>query len=427
MLINSSIRIEMISLTLKIWFLLVLVTLSSLLSACKGASNGAASGVISVAVTDYSGARVPNATVVLGDRDGSMKTYGSTDASGQIMFTNAPVNATITAANTCLRSGSTTTQYSIDIHYDINGSAVLTIDNCSDPPAVTPGPATELGTLTVNVTNIPANVTQDNVIVGQQSFSISGLITKQTLTLTTNDLDANGKFSILIVGSDATYALAAYGILLNQTFSNGMTIDVPMEPASYMQYQISNIPNTATYLMPSIIMQKAGLMGFGWGYLYTLASASSSTTISVPYIPGFTVNCGIDIDLDQDRDGVDDSRQGLMFNSLSTPLSSQSFDMSVALSAPSVTVTDADTARPTFSWSGVDPTVSSISLNAFLRSSTTGLIISPYNLSRARTGIKYPELPDSLAPFRPNKVDSISIYTSVVEGNIIKSSSGIYQ
>lgn len=202
-----------------------------------------------------------------------------------------------------------------------------------------------------------------------------------------------------------------------------------MEPVSYVQYQISNIPDTAVDLRPSLNLYEDGFLGLGWGYYYPLASAPSSTTIQVPYIPGLddAIICQLDVYLDQDHDGVTDSSQSLRFESVSTPLSSQSFNMGTALSAPSATVTGADTATPTLSWSGVDPTSPNISLNAILISSATDLHISPYNLNRARTSIKYPELPDSLAPFRPNKVGYFSVYTSAFEGNIYKSSSGIYQ
>jgi hypothetical protein len=149
----------------------------------------------------------------------------------------------------------------------------------------------------------------------------------------------------------------------------------------------------------------------------------------VAYIPGFgdQISYRIDVDLDQDRDGIADSHQSLNLESSVGAPSNQSFDLSNALSAPFVTVTGADTATPTLSWSGVDPASTSIYIGASLRSSTTDWYFSLGNLTRSRTSIRYPELPDSLAAFRPNKVDYFSVYTSAFEGSIYKSSYGSYQ
>jgi hypothetical protein len=107
--------------------------------------------------------------------------------------------------------------------------------------------------------------------------------------------------------------------------------------------------------------------------------------------------------------------------------SDQSFDLSNALPAPSVTVTGADTATPTLSWSGADPAATSIFISASLRSPAVDLYFSPGNLMRSRTSIRYPELPDSLAAFRPNKVDYFYVYTAAYEGDVSKMSYGTYQ
>jgi len=122
----------MIKRTRIIWFWLFVVAISLLVAGCKSSGGNDGAPVI-VTVTDYSGIRVPNAAVVLGDSNGAMRNYGVTDADGQITFSNAPANSTITAATTCLWSGSTTTTYSIDVQFDVNGSAVLSLNNCSNP------------------------------------------------------------------------------------------------------------------------------------------------------------------------------------------------------------------------------------------------------------------------------------------------------
>jgi hypothetical protein len=46
--------------------------------------------------------------------------------------------------------------------------------------------------------------------------------------------------------------------------------------------------------------------------------------------------------------------------------------------------------------------------------------------SNARTSIVFPELPDSLAAFRPAEVDSFEVYTDADADGVSKSSSGQY-
>ncbi len=197
---------------------------------------------------------------------------------------------------------------------------------------------------------------------------------------------------------------------------------------SFVQYQISNIPATAVTLQPSMSIYN-GIPGFWSGQSYSLLSGLSSTTLAVAYIPGFgsEVSYGIDAELDQDHDGIADSHQSLHLQTSGSAPSDQSFDLSKALSAPSVTVIGANTATPTLSWSGTDPAATDIYINAGFHSAETYLYLSLGNLMRSRTSFRYPELPDSLAAFRPNKVDYFSVSTYAYEGSMSKSSSGSYQ
>ncbi len=430
----------MIKLTKIIWFWLLVVAISSLVSGCKGSSSdsggssssGNETAPIVVTVTDISGVRMPNTTVVLGDSNGAMRTYGVTDADGQITFDNAPANATITTATTCLRSGSTTTTYSINVQYDVNSSAVLSLDNCSSMPfSIISVPSnTPLGTVTVNITSMPSEVIQNQITIGHHGYmSFGGVMTRQTATITESDLDNDGTYSIFVTGRDAHYNSIAYGVLLDQTFTNGMTVDVQMEPMSFVQYQISNLPAATINLHSFLVIARTGKQSFGSSQSFSLLSAPSSTTVALPYIPGYgnSVSYYISADLDQDRDGVADSYQSLSLGSSACPPSNQTFDLGEALSAPSATVIDSDTATPTFLWSGVDPTATSIYFAANMHSSTAYLYLGFSNLVRSRTSIRYPELPDSLAPFRPNQVDYFSVYTYANEGSLFKSSSGSYQ
>jgi hypothetical protein len=375
---------------------------------------------------------VPNATVVLGDSNGAMKASGVTDAEGQITFDHAPADATVTAAFTCLRSGSTTTTYSITVQFDVNSSAVLSLNNCAGATASLPIPPVDdspLGTITVNVTNTPIGVTRNQMTVGRQFFfGYGSLLTSQTVTLRESDLDNDGTFSIVVIGRDAQYNSIAYGILRGKTFTDGMIVDIPMEPMSFVQYQISNIPATAVTLQPSMSIY-SGIQDFWSDHISSLLSGLSSTTLEVAYLPGLggDVSYQVDVNIDQDHNGIVDSRQSLRLQTSGSAPSDQSFDLSKALAAPQVTVIGANTATPTLSWSGTDPAATDIYINASFHSSETYLYLNLGNLMRSRTSIKYPELPDSLAAFRPNKVDYFTVYTYAYEGSLSKSSSGSYQ
>ena len=424
----------------KLWCCLLVVALVSLASGCGSKSTIANSNnnndqgqSVIVTVTDYSGLRVPNATVVLGYSSGAMKTYGETDANGQIAFEKAPENATVTAAKTCLRSGETTTTYSIDIEYDVNGSVVLSLDNCASSAGIVPPVNdTPLGTLTVNVNNIPGDVTRNEVIVGRQWFVGSGsLITRQSVTLHESDLNGDGTFSVDVTCWDTYLNTVAYGALRGLTFVDGMTVDIQMQPLSFVQFQVANLPHTAVSLQPSVSISGSGTgAGSKLGYTsYSLVSAPSATTLKAYYVPevGDRVNYYIGVSIDRDQDGYTDSYQSLGMTVWAATPADQSFDLSQALPVPLVTVTGAGTATPTLSWSGVDPASTYVGIGASLRSSIASFYLSPSNLMRSRTSIRYPELPASLAAFRPSKVDFFSVSTSVYEGDVSKSSSGTYQ
>ena len=163
-------------------FGMLLCMTAAVCSTASGCGGGSTSGISSagdrqgpsavVTITDYAGVRIPNATVVMGDSSGAMKDFGDTDANGQITFANAPENCTITAVSGCLRSGQTTTTYSVRVQYDVNGSVVLSLDHCESGLIVLPPPpptdSSPLGTITVNVTNIPANVAHYQMTFGRQ-------------------------------------------------------------------------------------------------------------------------------------------------------------------------------------------------------------------------------------------------------------------
>ena len=208
-----------------------------------------------------------------------------------------------------------------------------------------------------------------------------------------------------------------------------MTADISLSPMSFLQAEIANIPATAVSLSAGISLSRSGgKHGVSFGKTFSLSSAPSSTNLTMPYIPAFgdAVGYSLNVSLDQDRDGRADASQNLDIRSTEGVPSDQTFDLSDALSAPSVTVTGADTARPILSWSGVDPASAYIYLSANVRSPAESWYLSFGDLIRSRTSITYPELPDSLASFRPNMVDYFFVGTYSFEGSVSKSSYGSY-
>ncbi len=406
-------------------FSIIIIGLFTVLAGCSGSSGSS----IVVTVCDQSGNK-PGVTVVLGNSDGAMKNQGTTDANGQIVFPDPPANATVTAAFSCLYSGATTTTYSLDIRYDVNGPVTLRVDGCP-PPSDSYTGSTALGTVTLNVTNAISGITQNEVSTNQRLYlGYKSLITQQTITITPYDLQADGKLSIFVIGKDANDTSIAYGYLLDQTFTNGMTVNITVDqPLSFVQYQISNIPSTANSLCTDLDQGRAGKGGVWVGDCHDLSSAATSTTVNVPYIPGLGDQFlyGVYVSSYQYNGNTSiSSYQYLSPGPFAPTLSNQSFDFNEALAAPSLTVSGTDTPTPTLSWNGVDPDATRVRFFAALRlSSGSNFYLSVYDLNIARTSITFPELPDSLAASRPTAVSFFSVDTATDSG-AFRSSGGTY-
>ena len=396
--------------------------------------NSSGSNVTQVTVTDQSGNQLPDVTVVLGDSNGAMKTYGTTNAAGQITFTDPPANATVTAAYSCLQSWATATIYSLDARYDVNGPVALQLAACSVSSDV---PAAGFETITINVTNAINGITQNEISAsnGRQLIDYSpSVITQATATIfPALDLQSDGKLSLVVIGRDANGTAIGYGALLDQTLIDGMIINIAVDkPMGSVQYQITNIPATATELCPSLTQLRTGKGFFLNINCRSLSSAETSTTISVPYAPGLGDQFIYGVYVDTYRYGGNgssfDSNQfiGITGPPATVP-SDQILDLSRTLAAPSLVISGASTSTPTFSWSNADPGATDTSLFAEFRlPSAASLYVNLYNVSRIRTSITFPELPDSLAAFRPTGVGIVSLSTSAAAGELYRSSGDTY-
>lgn len=421
----------------------LLVLLMILLSGCgsNGSNVGASGSAMLVTVTDQAGNPQPNADVVLGDSNGAMRAYGRTDDKGQITFNDSPTNATVSVAFNCLSSGvSKTSSNSLSVQYDVNGPVNLQLWSC---PVSTYPPLVVLGSATVNVTNAIAGITQNTIqTTGKfrigSAIAIGGscgrtsLITQQTLTITSGDLQEDGKLSIIVTGKDANGRTIGYGALLDQTFTDGMTANIAVDqPMGSIQYQVENLSATPKNLYTDINQSRTGIGSIYLSDCHTLSSATTITTLDVPYIPGFGDQFHYSVSsytaIDRNTDGswtFSDYHADISGPSSSASPTNQIMQL---LPVPSgLTVNGANTSTPTLSWSGLDPSWTTYKMGAMFRSGTNLVNVQSSNLSAKRTRITLPELPDSLVSFRPTGGLSFSIYNSAGSGDAKESSSSNY-
>lgn len=394
---------------------LALIVMSALftLAGCTGGDSGAP-----VVVTVLGqGQTLSGVSVVLGDRNGKMKENGTTNSDGRVTFDNAPANATVTAAVSCLSSGATVTTYSLAVQYDVNGPVTLYVDGCL-APSVPPAGSGPLGTMTLNVTNAMSGITQNEVSTNLRLYlGYKPLITRQTITIMPYDLQSDGKLSMFVVGKDVNDVSIGYGYVLDQTFVDGMTINVTVDqPMSYLQYQISNLPSMVDYYCPGVYQNRTGKGGVWVSDCHDLSSGLASTTVYVPYIPGlgdqFLYSVSVSAYQEDGYPNIYYSDQYLRSGHSVPSLSNQSFDFSQALAVPNLILSGTDTPTPTVSWSGVDPDATTTSVSADFRlSSTATAYVNFANVSATRTSITFPELPDSLEAFRPIGVYAFSVET----------------
>lgn len=366
------------------------------------------SGTLKVKVENWYNAKVPNATVVLGDSNGVMITYKPTDSNGEATFDNPPANATVTAANSCVYPGSTNTNYGLDIEYDINALTVtLSVNDCnanSTPSMVN-----------VKVTDIPAGASSISIQPHGYSSSIIGGNASATISINADDIQSDGKISLTATAMDSSNHPLSYGVLTDLTLVSGMTVTIAAnQTLSTVQYQINNIPSTAKNINPYMWeMRKntSGSSAIGW---QNLVSSGTSTTIRVSYIPAFGDMFGynVSLNLDQNSNGTNDAYQSIYKWGATTP-ADQAFDFSQMPVIPSnLAVAGGTTATPTISWSGNDTSAIWLSQSMYFTTSatTTNNPMSVGSLGiPTRNSVTFPQLPDSLSVFRPTEILGFSV------------------
>ncbi len=368
----------------------------------SGCSDDGNPGSLRVRVVNADGKEIANSTVVLGNPDGSMVTFGTTDATGMIRFQNPPVNATVTAAIDC--QSSSYHYYFLEAVYDVDISEVtLVLSECTD--------GFDSGTLNVNVTDGISGIAYRTVTVG--GITYGGDSYSFSLYVGSYFFQSDGKISVVAVGYDANDNPVGYGLLLDQTFYDGLTVDVTIDKTDLgeIEYRLQNIPQSAMeYSLTNPITRKdADTFVFSiWG------EPPVPSSVIIPYILDFGESYKFiaNLYLDGDGDGASDSRIGIHKKSLTQ--SSQVFDFSKTPLIPSnLTFSMTKPNCPTILWSGSDP--SSQFVRIFLSSSTSSPDKSyfsySFTLPPSRTSIVFPELPETLAAFRPTGYKYLNIYT----------------
>ncbi|MEK7851954.1 MAG: hypothetical protein AAB275_08715, partial [Deltaproteobacteria bacterium] len=218
---------------------ITLATLFFALAGCgtstpSGATDidtGAASTLMVKVVNDDDKSPISGATVVLGDSTGAMISYSTTDGSGETTFTGPPANATVTAAVSS--DNGTETLYSLKTLYDVNLSEVtINLDKAS----------ASLRTVSVNVTSSIVEVNYWEVYGGDGYITGDAIDNPVDINIIQPNIQSDGKVSFFAVGYDVNGNPVGYGTLLDQSFTDGMTIDINKSDLSTASFNMTNIP-----------------------------------------------------------------------------------------------------------------------------------------------------------------------------------------
>ena len=210
---------------LRLWAILVTLILISFL----GCSDDGNPGSLRVRVLNSDGKEIANVTVVLGNPDGTMVSFGTTDATGIIRFQNPPFKATVTAAIDC--QGYSYRYYSLAAAYDVNISEVtLSLYDCTG--------GSGFGTLNVNVTDGVSGIDFRDVTVG--GLTLGGDSYTFALPVYPDYYQSDDKISVVTVGYDADDNPVGYGLLLDQTFYDGMTVDITIDKTDFGYIEVSS-------------------------------------------------------------------------------------------------------------------------------------------------------------------------------------------
>ena len=358
-----------------------------------------------VKVIDGQGNGIANATVVVGNQDGVLESFLSTDNLGKAYFDSSPSNATVTAAFSCYSPSANRTYYYADIAYGVNVSAVtLTLGTCDQ----------NTQRVNINVTDKVAGITYREVTLGPITYSGS------SVSIYVNELQDDGNISVFATGFDDADNIKGYGFALDQPAIDGSGIEVAIDRTDLVQHThlFANVPlNTVSYYAYASLLRKHAATNLPLNFIWGMAPLPvSMTTYSAASFADNNM-FGASASIDQNSDGNSDADIGLIRYLRNS--SDQFFDFGVAPLIPgNLTYNPGAAGRPIISWSNNDSR-SIVQKLALSYSSTSPQRISFYytmTVPASYTGVIFPVLPDTLAAFRPGAYSDISLETVKFEG-----------
>ena len=384
---------------------LIVIVISCIFIIAACSTNNQTNHQIYVKVIDGQGRGIANATVVVGNPAGEVTSFLSTDAVGEAYFAAAPLTATVTAAFSCYAPSADRTYYYVDIAYGVNVSAVtLTLGTCDQ----------NTQRVNINVTDTVAGITDREVTLGPITYSGS------SVTMDVYELQDDGNISVFATGYDAADDIKGYGFALDQPPVDGSVIEVAIDRTDLVQYThlFDNVPsNTVSYYAFASLLRKHAATNLPYNFIWGIAPLPASMTT---YSTGsFADNnmFGATVSVDQDSDGTADADIGMI--RYLRYASDQLFDFSLASLVPgNLTFNPGADGRPIINWSNNDSR-STMQKLALSHSATSPQRVSFYytmTMPASAEGIVFPDLPDTLAAFRPGAYSNLSLETVKFDG-----------
>jgi len=363
---------------------------------------------LTVKVIDGYGQGIENATVVIGNQSGGLMSYVTTNEIGEAYFSSLPSNATVTAAFSCYASSYKTTYYYLETIYDVNISAVtLMLGTC--------GQNTQRE-VDIHVTYEVEGIAFSDVTLGPITYSGTNV------TMDVYGFQDDGNISVFATGYDNEDNIKGYGFALDQPVVDGSVIDIVIDRTDLVQHTHSlvNVPlNTVSYSAFASLLRKHSATNLPYNFVGDTAPVPA--TITTYSFDSFSDSneFGASLTLDQDNDGNSDGRVG--FARYVQDASDQVYDFSLVPALPGdLTYNQGTTSRPIISWTNNDTLSTAQKLFISYRSQEPERASFSCSLTAPATvtSLIFPELPDTLAAFRPSAYNALSLRTMKFDKSI---------
>ncbi len=359
-----------------------------------------------VRVIDENGGGIASATVVVANQAGQIGAVSSTDNNGYAYFDFALPDSTVTAALSCYYTPSDRTYYMMNVVYGVNvPEVVLTLGNCEEYTQQ----------IDINTTAVVPGVIDGDVTLGPISYGPISYGETGRETMDVYELQDDGNISVFATGYDNAGDVIGYGFALDQPAIDGSVINVAIDRTDLDQYThvFRNAPEDiiSYYYSASLIRKHADTnlpINFNWGMAPLPAAITTYSTSS--YADNNML--GVSVNVDQDGDGNGDADIG--FTRYLQDPSGQVFDFSSAPAIPDNLVFDPRIdGRAQISWQDNDPgaTVQEIMMTHTANSPQRVYFSYRMTVPASTHTVLFPELPDSLAAFRPVTYSNLSLQT----------------